>query len=160
MSSELRMLTAEQVRDLARRLVAAEPLLGAAPAERLLAELGWKRVEDAGRATMILADPGLGVAPGKTVLSLAADGTVRNLGVPICDIVPRPITPEGTAFLQDAFALAGRALADEFGPAHFTTPGDNAELGWTLGTATIVLSRRRNVVNLYLWRTADYEAGE
>jgi hypothetical protein len=160
MSSEPRMLTAGPVRDLARRLVAAAPLLGAVPAERLLAELGWKRSDDAGRATMILADPGLGVAPGKTVLSLAADGTVRNLGVPIGDVVPRPITPEGAAFVQDAFALAGRALAEEFGPAHFTTPGDSPELGWTLGPATIVLSRRRNVVNLYLWPTADYEADE
>lgn len=154
------MLTAEQVRDLARRLVAAEPLLRTVPGERFVAELGWKRGDDAGRATMILADAGYGVGAGKTVLSLAEDGTVRNLGVPVCDVVPRPVTPQRAAFVQDAFALAGRALAEEFGPPHHTTPGDQPEMGWTLGTATIVLSRRRNVVNLYLWRSADYEAEE
>ncbi|WP_432835367.1 DUF6301 family protein [Dactylosporangium sp. CA-092794] len=156
MSMDLRVLAADEVRALARRLLDEGPLLYAVSPAHILADLGWKPLESSA-TTVLLADPGLGLGRGRAALNLTDDGTVRSIATPICDVLPRPITPEGREFVQDAFALGGRALAEEFGPAEDTEPGDEPSLAWRRGESTLALSRGRNVVSLHLWRASDYE---
>jgi hypothetical protein len=157
MSTELRMFSAEQVRSVARQLVALEPALRTVPAEQIVAQQGWTLCDDKGYRRMVHADLGLGIAECMVYLHLADDGTAYSISVAVCDNAPRPITPEAKAVVRDAFTVAARALTDEYGAPHSSVPGDEAVMVWRLDPATLVLSLGWTTTRLAVWRTSEYD---
>src|SRR4051812_17849964 len=149
----LEMLSGDQARTLARKLLTVAPLLRKVPPERVLAELGWPQVPGNSRSA-VFGDNGLGL--GKAAVSIAPDGSAKVASAPVHSELPRPITEELRDLRQDAFSVAGRALIAELGePAALT--GGTPTLKWRFGPAALTLSRSPLGVSMFVWRTEDLE---
>jgi len=157
MSTELRMFSAEQVRDVARQLVAAEPLLHSLPAERLAERCGWRVCDAETYDFMIQADLGLGVAECLLYISRADAGGVDSISAALCDNARRPIPPEAAAVIRDTFAIASRVLIELFGPPAGREPGALPELRWRRPAATLVLTQSTTTTRLAVYNTVDYD---
>jgi hypothetical protein len=150
----LEMLSGDQTRALAHRLLTVGPLLRKVPPERVLAELGWPQLPG-GTQTAIFGDNGLGL--GRTAVSIAPDGSAKAVSAPVHSDLPRPITEPVRDFRQDAFSMAGRALIAEFGEPTALVSGGHPTMRWRRGPSLLTLSRSPLGVSMVVWRASDLE---
>ncbi|GAA5185178.1 hypothetical protein GCM10023322_28310 [Rugosimonospora acidiphila] len=154
-----RTLSAEQLRALARRMIEVEPLLRRADQAQILDRLGWRRCDQQGPSDYVVdADSGLGLQDRSAELWLDDDDPSQIVTVVafLCDS-QRGEWSAFDAFRRDVFAVASRALTEEFGPPTETEPGEAPEVRWRLGTPILRLSDALATVVLKLERASDYD---
>ncbi|WP_433083611.1 DUF6301 family protein [Dactylosporangium sp. CA-052675] len=156
MSTDLRMLSGDEVVALVRTLMTVRPLLRNAPAERIIQELGWTEIEH--NDEVFFTDPGDGLGEGS--VGLGDDGTPEVVTASIHTQMRGRDTDERRDFRQDAYSVAGRAITAEFGKPYALDGGHLPKLKWRIGDSAINLIRAPIGVKLWLWRPIDLKARE
>ncbi|GIH14074.1 DUF6301 family protein [Rugosimonospora africana] len=156
---EWRMLSADEVRSLAQRLIDVEPMLRRAEPAQILARLGWRAAEEpSGIRNLLLADSGFGLtdSPGMLWLDDHDSSQVASVSTAVCDTI-KPFVPAVEPFLQDTFALATRALTESFGQPTEVEGGLDATAAWRMDVLTLTLEKEPTTVTLVLDRNSDLD---
>jgi hypothetical protein len=153
---EPRVLSPEQIAELAGRLAELHWSWSVSQLDRVVGELGWTvAAAPQGQSHSAVLRTGLPV-DGLADLVLTGDGT-GEVVVRVSDPV-EPDTPQGLAFSRDAFAQMVRAVTTAIGEPADRHPGEAPEVRWPASSGVLRVTQGELYVELALMSVSYSEA--
>ncbi|GAA2101604.1 DUF6301 family protein [Actinomadura alba] len=142
---ERRISSDEEISDLVTGLRTLDWTWDPDEVDQVVERFGWK-VESRRRRSVRL-DAGFGMATG--FIDFSRDGKVEQISVAVCESASAE-SPEGRAYVQDAFAKIVAAATRALGEPTERVPGESAEVRWRGDEATVGVKRLSVQVNVFL----------